>query len=82
MSRPIETASNVKVIPAMTKEELSQRKYKQTRVAAYCRVSTDHEEQANSYKVQIDYYTNLINSNPEWTMAGIYADEGTVSQMI
>lgn len=76
MSRPIETASNVKVIPAMTKEELSQRKYKQTRVAAYCRVSTDHEEQANSYKVQIDYYTNLINSNPEWTMAGIYADEG------
>ena len=76
MSRPIETASNVKVIPAMTKEELSQRKYKQTRVAAYCRVSTDHEEQANSYKVQIDYYTNLINSNPEWSMAGIYADEG------
>ena len=76
MSRPIETASNVKVIPAMTKEELSQRKYKQTRVAAYCRVSTDHEEQANSYKVQIDYYTNLINSNSEWTMAGIYADEG------
>ena len=76
MSRPIETASNVKVIPAMTKEELSQRKYKQTRVAAYCRVSTDHEEQANSYKVQIDYYTNVINSNPEWSMAGIYADEG------
>ncbi|ADU24250.1 recombinase family protein [Ruminococcus albus] len=76
MSRPIEAASNVKIIPAMSSEELKQAKYRQTRVAAYCRVSTDHEEQANSYKVQIDYYTNLINSNSEWTMAGIYADEG------
>ncbi|MCR5020623.1 recombinase family protein [Ruminococcus sp.] len=76
MSRLIETAANVKVIPAMSSEELKKAKYRQTRVAAYCRVSTDHEEQANSYKVQIDYYTNLINSNPEWSMAGIYADEG------
>ena len=76
MSKPIETAANVRVIPAMTAEELNQRKYKQKRVAAYCRVSTNHEEQQNSYQVQIEYYTNLINSNPEWTMAGIFADEG------
>ncbi len=76
MARPIETAANVKVIPAMSPAELKQSKYKQTRVAAYCRVSTNHEEQQNSYQVQIEYYTNLINSNPEWTMAGIFADEG------
>ena len=76
MSGPIKTAANVKVIPAMTPAELKQAKYRQTRVAAYCRVSTNHEEQQNSYQVQIEYYTNLINSNPEWTMAGIFADEG------
>ena len=76
MARPIETAANVTVIPAMTTEELQQKNYRQKRVAAYCRVSTDSEEQANSYQVQIDYYTDLINSNPDWTMAGIYADEG------
>ena len=76
MSATIRTASNVKVIPAKTQAELKNTKYKQLRVAAYCRVSTDNEEQQNSYNVQIDYYTNLINSNPDWTMAGIFADEG------
>lgn len=35
------------------------------RVAAYCRVSTDSEEQASSYEVQIEHYTNYINANPE-----------------
>ena len=69
-------ASNVTMIPALSPAELKHSKYKQIRVAAYCRVSTDSEEQANSYQVQIEYYTNLINSNPEWTLAGIFADEG------
>ena len=46
------------------------------RVAAYCRVSTDSEEQINSYKNQLAYYTEKIDSNPDWKMAGIYADEG------
>ena len=46
------------------------------RVAAYCRVSTDDEEQLNSYEAQKSYYTQLINDNPEWEMAGIFADEG------
>lgn len=76
MEKEIKTAANVTVIPALAPAELKQTKYKQTRVAAYCRVSTDSEEQANSYQVQIEYYTNLINSNPEWTLAGIFADEG------
>lgn len=34
------------------------------------------EEQQNSYQVQIDYYTDLINKKKEWTLAGIFADEG------
>ena len=76
MSRNIPTADNVTVIPALSPTEIKERKYKQIRVAAYCRVSTDHEEQQNSYQVQIAYYTDLINSNPEWTLAGIFADEG------
>ena len=46
------------------------------RVAAYCRVSTDTEEQLNSYEAQKAYYTQLIQDNPEWELAGVFADEG------
>ena len=46
------------------------------KVAAYCRVSTDSDEQASSYEVQIEHYTNFIQKNPEWSLAGIYADDG------
>ena len=49
---------------------------KKKRVAAYCRVSTDHEEQEGSFKNQVDYYTKLINNNPDWELAGIFADDG------
>ena len=72
----IQTAPNVKIIPAVIKPSESTNKYKQLRVAAYCRVSTEHEEQQNSYNVQIAYYTDLINRKKEWTLAGIFADEG------
>jgi site-specific DNA recombinase len=46
------------------------------RVAAYCRVSTKLEQQEGSYEAQIAYYTEKINSNPNWKLAGIYADDG------
>lgn len=46
------------------------------RVAAYCRVSTDNEDQINSYHSMINYYTELIENNPEWQLQKIYADEG------
>ena len=46
------------------------------RVAAYCRVSTEEEEQQGSFEIQKLFYTDKIESNPEWTMAGIYADDG------
>ena len=49
---------------------------RQQRVAAYCRVSTETEEQQSSYENQCKYYTDLIMTNPNWSMAGIFADEG------
>lgn len=49
---------------------------RQLRAAAYCRVSTDQEEQLTSYEAQVAYYTDKIMSNHEWTLAGIFADEG------
>lgn len=70
------TAPNVTVIPAKVQTAESRSKYHQLRVAAYCRVSTAQEEQQNSYQVQIAYYTDLINRKKEWTLAGVFADEG------
>ena len=70
------TVPNVIVIPAkpeLTKDQSVQR---QLRVAAYCRVSTDDEEQLTSYEAQKNHYTDKIMTNPNWTMAGIFADEG------
>ena len=74
----VATGRKVRVIPASRKTEAAERRAKTgvKRVAAYCRVSTDTEEQLNSYEAQKTYYTNLINGNPEWEMAGIFADEG------
>ena len=46
------------------------------RVAAYCRVSTSQEAQQNSYQAQRAYYLDIIESNPNWILADIFADEG------
>ena len=51
-------------------------KYHQKKVAAYCRVSTDDEEQLTSYKNQMHFYSTMIAENKEWEFAGMYADEG------
>ena len=67
----------VTIIPATPKSiEPGKSSRHKLRVAAYCRVSTDSEEQINSYKNQLAYYTEKINSKTEWKFAGIYADEG------
>lgn len=49
---------------------------KKLRVAAYARVSTDHEEQETSYEIQVEYYTALIQNNPDWEFVAVYADDG------
>ena len=71
------TTPTVIFIPA--KPEVVRASKRQLRVAAYCRVSTDDEEQLTSYEAQKNYYTDKIMTNKEWTMAGIFADEGITS---
>jgi len=51
-------------------------KYKLIRTCAYCRVSTDNEDQKTSYDSQRIHYRNVILENPDWEFVGIYADEG------
>ena len=70
---PVRTITKIEANPI-----LSNRKdeYRRLRVAAYCRVSTDEEDQLNSLETQMQYYTSKIAENPNWSMVGIYADEG------
>ena len=70
------TTPNVRIIPARSQTANGKNQNQQLKVAAYCRISTDSLEQLNSYQVQIDYYTDYINSNKYWRLAGIFADEG------
>lgn len=65
----------VTIIPAKPRAEQEAMK-RRLRVAAYGRVSTEEEEQQSSYEAQCSYYTEKIMSNPEWTFAGMFADEG------
>ena len=52
----------------------SRRRIERLRVAAYCRVSTDDEDQIKSYNSMVRHYTDLIQSNKEYIFAGVYAD--------
>ena len=69
---------NVMVIPARRQvgNNIKKAEKPKLRVAAYCRVSTDSDEQATSYEAQIEHYTEFIQKNPEWVLAGIFADDG------
>jgi len=66
------------VIPARKRvgSTAAKEKIKKLRVAAYCRVSTETEEQNSSYEVQVAHYTEFIKKNNEWEFAGIFADDG------
>ena len=65
----------VTIIPAKPRAELEVLK-RRLRVGAYCRVSTEEEEQQSSYEVQCSYYTEKIITNPDWIFVDIFADEG------
>src|SRR5699024_9749467 len=73
----MELSRNITVIPARKRvgntAAVAQRP--KLKVVAYCRVSTDSEELASSYEVQVSHYTQFIQKNPEWELAGIYADD-------
>ena len=66
-------------MPTLQYELLNQeRKMQETKkkVAAYCRVSTDNEDQANSFESQQRYFRQYIERNPDWELYAIFADEG------
>ena len=66
-------------MPTLRYELLNQeRKMQETKkkVAAYCRVSTDNEDQANSFESQQRYFRQYIERNPDWELYAIFADEG------
>lgn len=71
-------AQNVTVIPARRRvgSQRAAAQVQKIRVAAYCRVSTDSEEQETSYEAQVSHYTKYIKSKPEWQMVEVYADDG------
>ena len=62
---------NVKILIPEIREEV-----RKIRVATYCRVSTESDDQKDSFAAQVEYYTNLIGENPAWELVDIYADEG------
>ena len=72
------TAKNVMVIPARRRlgNTVQAEERPKLRVAAYCRVSTDSDEQATSYEAQVEHYTAFIKQNSELEFAGIFADDG------
>lgn len=67
--------SGVIIIPPKKRLELSGEPPK-LRVAAYCRVSTQEEQQVGSFEMQIHHFTKRIQANPDWEMVEIYQDEG------
>lgn len=72
-------AREVTVIPATKTHRAAGKAPAQkskVRLAAYCRVSTEQEEQENSFRNQVDYYTRFVQTHPEYELVDIYADEG------
>lgn len=77
MNAYAQTGRKVTVIPPIAEMQGESRiDMRPKRVAAYCRVSTDREEQEHSFETQKAMYTEMIMMKPTWQMAGIYADEG------
>lgn len=71
-----QTMPEVEVVVIPATKSVVEKKRGKLRVAAYCRVSTDDEEQLTSYENQIEHYTAEIESNPDWKLVDIFADEG------
>lgn len=81
MNSQVAVLPEVIVIPATITEKTHKTRKKKLRVAAYCRVSTDDEEQLTSYRNQIEHYTHKIKQNADWKLVGIFADEGITGVM-
>ena len=73
---------HVKITKLQKEKEAADSVVQKLRVAAYCRVSTDQEEQRGSLKEQIRAYKELIAKKDDWTLAGVYADEGVTGTSV
>ena len=77
MTEKTEKAKRVIVIPARENcNSKNGQEKKKRRVAAYARVSTNKESQHTSYEAQVQYYTDYIEKQADWSFAGMYAEEG------
>lgn len=80
MGNCVSVKPKIRVIPAKTRQELVStsvgKRQEKLRVAAYARVSTEHEEQESSYEAQVKHFTKLIAERQDWEMVKIYADPG------
>lgn len=74
----MENTPEVIIIPARKKigNRVVKENEKKIHVAAYCRVSTDSDEQEESYDAQVKHFEEELQKNPAWVSAGIYADDG------
>ena len=72
----------IKAQVSVTDRRRRSKSIERKRVAAYCRISTDSEDQLNSYRSQVQYYTDKISENVDWMMAGIYADEAITGTQV
>ena len=79
MMQGTRTVTKIEANPLLS---VKKNEYKQLNVAAYCRVSTDSEDQLQSYEAQVSYYKDHICKNPKWRFAGIYADEGITGTVV
>ena len=64
-------------IPAKAKYDRRKLDDKKLRVAAYCRVSTDSDDQFTSFEAQKEHYVKSISNRPNWELYHVYADEET-----
>ena len=77
VKKPAQRKKDISIIPVRKEYgKASRPAQKALRVAAYCRVSTLLEQQESSFEAQKSYYTEMIRANPNWKIAGIYADDG------
>ena len=72
----VEQSAMTENVQILKRKEIPVEDRKKLRVAAYCRVSTDKEEQESSIDIQMKSYRKIIEEHPDWELAGIYADPG------
>lgn len=74
MNKTVTTIAPTRAMPAITDKETNMTLMRN--VGAYCRVSTDSDEQLNSYDQQVEEWTKRILDNPSYRLVKIYADAG------